>query len=77
MGSKIEKFYQDKKLRKIFLDHVVGGIGWGIGATIGLSLFLILVSAILNILGGLPVIGDFFAQLVIVTNNALKNRGIQ
>jgi NO-binding membrane sensor protein with MHYT domain len=60
------------KNKKIFIQHFVGGLGWMAGATIGFTLFVTVLSLFLNWLGGLPVIGNFFANLIEVTNQALE-----
>lgn len=55
----------------------MAGIAWGIGATLGLSIILTLLTAFLKRLGGLPIIGSFFADLIDVTNKALEIRKIR
>jgi hypothetical protein len=70
VGTVVKKGFS---LRKTFLANFIAGIGWGIGATIGLTIFLALFSWILGLLGGLPLIGQFFANLIEVTNSALKS----
>lgn len=56
----------------IFLKNFVGGIGWAAGATIGFALLISLIGLLLSRLGGLPVIGNWFARLIEVTNQALE-----
>lgn len=58
--------------KRTFVANFVAGVGWGIGATVGLAIFLAIFTWILNLLGGLPLIGQFFADLIEVTNEALK-----
>ena len=58
----------------VFLRGIVGGNGWAIGATIGFAFLIWVLSFVLNRLGGLPVIGDFFANLISITNEALESR---
>lgn len=62
------------KYWQIFLKSFVGGIGWAAGITIGFALLATLLGFILNRLGGLPVVGRFFASLIDVTETALKSR---
>lgn len=64
---------QDKK-RAVFAKNFMAGLGWMIGATLGFALFITLFSLILKWLGGLPVVGDFFAHLIDLTNQALESR---
>ena len=56
----------------IFTRNFTAGMGFMIGATIGFSLFLAIMSLVLNFLGGLPIVGDFFANVIVVTNRALE-----
>ena len=56
----------------IFVRNFTAGIGFMIGATIGFSIFLAIFSVALTFLGGLPIIGDFFANVIVVTNRALE-----
>ena len=58
--------------RKTFFANFIAGIGWGIGATVGLTIFLALFTWMLGLLGGLPLVGSFFADLIRFTDSALK-----
>lgn len=64
----------DFKLRKTFWANFIAGVGWGIGATVGLAFFLTLFTWILGKLGGVPLIGSFFAEVIKVTDEALRLR---
>lgn len=55
---------QTTSYKKTFLLSIVGGIGWAFGASIGFALLIALITYILNLLGGLPYIGKFFAQII-------------
>ena len=55
----------------IFTRNFTAGVGFMIGATVGFSLFLAIFSLVITFLGGLPVIGNFFANVIEVTNRAL------
>ena len=57
-------------VKKTLAANFIAGIGWGVGATIGLAFFLSLVTWIFAQLGGIPVIGRWFAEGINVTNNA-------
>jgi len=63
-----------QKNRIIFLKNFIGGLGWMTGATIGFALFIAFLSLIFKWLGGLPIIGDFAANLIEVTNKALETK---
>ena len=56
----------------IFTRNFTAGIGFMVGATIGFSIFLAILLLILKILGGLPIVGNFFASVIEVTNRALE-----
>lgn len=60
---------------QIFYKNFIGGTGWVFGVTVGFTILLSLLSFVLKQLGGLPLIGDFVASLVEVTQNALTNKG--
>jgi len=65
------------KNKIIFIKHFIAGLGWMTGATIGFALFITFLSLVFKWLGGLPVIGNFFANLIQVTNQALEaKRGL-
>lgn len=57
-----------------FFKGFIGGLGWSVGATLGFAVFVALISMILNLLGGLPHIGNVLADIVIFTNEALKTK---
>lgn len=62
------------KNKTIFIKSFIGGLGWMTGATVGFALLLTILSLVLRWLGGLPLIGDFFADLISTTQEALKLR---
>lgn len=59
-------------LSKVILHSFLGGIAWAAGATIGLTILVGIVSYILNLLGGLPFIGEIVGQIVQYTQQYLK-----
>lgn len=60
----MEKYEKVKRnLKQIAINNFVGGIMWGLGATIGLSIILALLSIILAKLNFVPIIGDFVANI--------------
>ncbi|MGI5826117.1 MAG: DUF5665 domain-containing protein [Patescibacteria group bacterium] len=61
---------------KIFYKNFLGGVGWGLGVTIGATLILALLGSLLRFLGGLPVIGQFFAGIIEATESALNSNGL-
>ena len=51
--------------RKIMLNNFIGGLAWGLGTIIGATIVITLVLILFTNLGGLPIIGDFFNNLAI------------
>ena len=60
----------------VFFKSIVGGIGWAVGATLGFALLIYLISLLFNQLGGLPLIGDWFSNLIEITNQASEARKV-
>lgn len=52
-----------KKLKRIIIDNFIGGISWGLGATIGLALVLTLFGFLMKNINVVPVIGEFVSQV--------------
>lgn len=59
---------------RLFNQGIVSGIGWAIGVTVGFVLISTFLVFILGKLGGLPLIGDWIADLVEATQVQLKSR---
>ena len=59
------------KNRVVLFKSFISGMAWMIGATLGFTIFL----SVLKFLGGLPIIGNFFASIIEATNQALEARG--
>lgn len=57
-----EKVYRSKK--EIILHNFLGGIAWGLGVTIGLSVVLAILGFIFSKVDFIPVIGGFITQIV-------------
>ena len=53
----------DLPRRTIFFNNLIGGIAWGLGATVGASIVLALLGFILNQLHVVPIIGSFATDL--------------
>ncbi|MDP2649307.1 MAG: DUF5665 domain-containing protein [bacterium] len=56
---------------KLFLKNFVGGIAWGLGATIGLSIVVAILGLMLNKINLIPIVGEFVSQLIdfVLKNN--------
>ena len=52
-----EKIYKNRK--RIFIDNLIGGLAWAIGATMGLAI----IGFVLSKVGLVPIIGDFVSEI--------------
>ncbi len=59
-------------IRFSFVKGFLSGLGWMIGATIGFALLLTFLTLVLNWIDGLPIIGQFLANIIEATNTALE-----
>jgi len=67
----VEKYERVKRhLKDIILNNFLGGIAWGLGATVGVSIIIAILSLILRNINLVPFVGDFVSQ---VTNYILQN----
>ena len=48
----------------MLLNNFLGGIAWGLGATIGLSVVLALLALILNNVNLVPLVGGFLSEVL-------------
>jgi hypothetical protein len=68
----MEKYEQvDRKKRVIFFNNFIGGIGWALGATVGLSVIVALLTIILKNTNLIPIVGNFVAGVIkfVITKN--------
>jgi hypothetical protein len=64
-----ENIYKSRK--RILADNFLGGIAWGLGVTIGLTVFFAVLAFIGRNIDLVPVVGEFVANVInyIVTNS--------
>lgn len=62
--------------KNTFKDGFFSGIGWAFGVTIGFVLISTLLVYLFNLLGDLPFIGHFFANIVQSTLEQLQKRSV-
>lgn len=69
MAEPHEKIYRSKKT--IFINNLVGGIGWAIGATVGLAIIFALLSFVVSNAKIVPIVGNFIVDVnqYILQNN--------
>ena len=72
----VEKYYIEvsQSGRQRFLLGLIGGLGWGIGITIGTSLLLLLIGFIVSKIDFVPVLGNFLAQVIESAQTNFKTR---
>ena len=67
----MEKYEGVKRhLKDIIFNNFLGGIAWGLGATVGVSIVIAILSLILKNINLVPFVGNFVSQ---ITNYVLQN----
>jgi len=61
--EKSEKIYE-KRLRTILWHNFLAGVAWGLGITVGATIFLAIGAFILSKINLIPIIGTFVVQIV-------------
>jgi len=56
------------KVKQIVISNFIGGISWGLGATVGASIVLALFGIILSKVNLIPIVGDFVLQITNFVN---------
>lgn len=68
----MEKHEQIHKTRlQIFFNNFLGGIAWGLGATVGVSIFFAILAFLLSKINLIPFIGSFVSGVAtyVLQNN--------
>jgi len=67
----VEKYERVRRsFKDIIFNNFVGGIAWGLGATVGVSIVIAILSLILKNINLVPFVGNFVSQ---ITNYVLQN----
>ncbi len=67
----MEKYERVKRsFKDIIFNNFVGGIAWGLGATVGVSIVIAILGLILKNVNLVPFVGNFVSQ---ITNYVLQN----
>lgn len=61
-------------LKKHLSYSFLGGVATAIGATVGFAIVIWFITQVFSSLGALPIVGEFFANIVEATNRALEGR---
>lgn len=72
----IEKYYIEVSHSsfKHFLRGLLGGLGWGVGITLGTSVILLVIGFIASKIDFVPIIGQFSADVIKAAQSNLKAR---
>lgn len=54
-----------KPFKKILLHNFLGGLAWGLGATVGLSILLAIIGFIFQQIDFVPIVGNFLQKLTL------------
>lgn len=70
----VEKYYIEVNPSgfKKFLHGLLGGLGWGIGITLGTSILLIGIGFLVSKVNFVPILGQFLADVIKSSQNNLK-----
>jgi len=62
----------NRSLKRMLLNNFLGGIAWGLGATVGLSVFVAILTLILKQINLVPIVGEFLSKVIeyMMHNNA-------
>lgn len=66
-----------KKKRHIMLDNFLGGIAWGLGTVVGISLIAVIAGFLISKIDLIPIIGDWLANVLRYTQASLNRSQIQ
>lgn len=69
--NKYDNIHKNRK--EIFLNNFLGGLAWGIGVTIGLTLFLAILAFIASNIDTVPIVGNYVSAVI----NYLLENGVQ
>ncbi len=66
--------FRNKENPGDFRKGFITGLGWSFGVTVGFVAISTILVIVLNLLGGLPLIGSFIANVVESTQQQLEKR---
>jgi hypothetical protein len=77
MAKQLQPYEKSSKLGlpEIIFNNFIGGMFWGIGATVGLALFFTILTLIAKNINLVPVVGSFVSDIInfiLATNPNLK-----
>lgn len=70
----MEKYEQvHRGIKKIFIHNFVGGIAWGLGATVGLAAVLTILGFVISKVDIIPVVGEFVSEVIMYIEKSPKS----
>jgi hypothetical protein len=54
----------NRSLKRMLLNNFLGGMAWGLGATVGLSVFVAILTLILKQINLVPIVGEFLSKVI-------------
>lgn len=72
----VEKHYIEVSTNPVakFLNGLIGGIGWGVGLTIGTGVILYVLTIFISKIDFVPVLGQFLADVIKSAQGNLNTR---
>jgi hypothetical protein len=66
MPKQTQPYERSSKLRlpEIIFNNFIGGISWGIGATVGVAVFFAILTLIAKNVNLVPVVGSFVSDVI-------------
>lgn len=50
--------------REIFFNNILGGLAWGIGATLGLAILFTILGFVAQHINLVPIVGNFVSEVI-------------
>lgn len=68
----VEKYYIEvtASAKKRFLLGLVGGLGWGVGLTLGTSAIILIIGYFVSKIDFVPILGQFFSDIIKSTQSS-------
>jgi hypothetical protein len=60
MSEPSEKIYRSKK--DIFINNFIGGVAWGLGASLGLAVLIAIIGYIISRIDWVPIMGSIVSE---------------
>lgn len=60
----------ERSRKQIIANNFLGGIAWGLGATIGLTVVLAVLGFVLSKANLIPIIGDFITKITVYVSQS-------